>query len=290
MASFHDLWLAAVDRKNSVLCAGLDPAEFAMGRGSKGLPELVSKRDWALKYVENVAPFCAALKPNTQYWKGDFDRAYLREIVSLARELDMVVIEDAKLADIDDTNEAGVYATRSLGAHAVTIAPYAGNIAQAGQQGKKYEVGIIAMCLMSNAAYEEEKNQLIRTFDRSYDDKDVVSVDPVNGSRLVKKYMYLAKEAGMQGLEGIVIGAPSPKNHLKEEELAKARCYSRGDMLVLLPGVGHQGGEAQAIWKHFDPRNVIVNVGRAVMFPEDGNQAEAARHYQNMLNELRRAA
>ncbi len=41
--SFREKWLEAVKEKNSVLCAGLDPAEFGMGRGEKGLPKNVIK-------------------------------------------------------------------------------------------------------------------------------------------------------------------------------------------------------------------------------------------------------
>jgi len=73
MVSFREKWLAAVDKKNSVLCAGLDLADFEMGRGVEGLPSGVKKRDWTLAYIEAVAPHSAALKPNFQYWKGEGD-------------------------------------------------------------------------------------------------------------------------------------------------------------------------------------------------------------------------
>ena len=60
--TFLDKWLETVDRKNSVLCAGLDPAEFAMGRGSKGLSAGEHKDGWMLRYIGAVAPFVAAIK------------------------------------------------------------------------------------------------------------------------------------------------------------------------------------------------------------------------------------
>ncbi len=96
-------------------------------------------------------------------------------------------------------------------------------------------------------------------------------------------------------MDGIVIGAPSPKNHIKEEEIETVRWYAGDKMLVLLPGVGTQGGEASSIWKYFDKKNVIVNVGRSLMLPKGSNstpqdQAEAAKKYRNMLNELRETA
>ena len=65
--SFKEKWLEAVHKKNSVLCAGLDPAEYKMGRGENGLSkDDLSKGLWAKKYVETIAPYCAALKPNLQ--------------------------------------------------------------------------------------------------------------------------------------------------------------------------------------------------------------------------------
>ena len=99
------------------------------------------------------------------------------------------------------------------------------------------------------------------------------------------------------GVDGIVIGAPSPKdhpkpNHIKDWEIAKVRSYVDDNMLVLLPGVGAQGGEAGKIWKYFDKNNVIVNVGRSLMLPNGMNstpqdQKDTAKHYKDTLNNLR---
>ncbi len=283
--SFKEQWLAAVAAKNSVLCVGLDPADYGMNRPGETLKEGENKLTWALRLVERGAPYCAAIKPNTQYWKGPLDRLYLTEVVKLAKSLGLIVVEDAKLADIGDTNESGVYHAKQLGVDAVTLAPYAGNMKPAADQGQKWGVGGITMCLMSNPEYEREKNKLVNVGgeDTEYGD----AVDWVEGSPFVRQYIQLAHDAAKHGIEGLVIGAPSSKNHIKDEEIALARRFGAG-RLVLLPGVGKQGGEAGAIWKHFGLDEVIVNVGRAVMFAED--PSVAARDYQNMLNGLRQAA
>lgn len=88
-------------------------------------------------------------------------------------------------------------------------------------------------------------------------------------------------------MDGIVIGAPSEKNHIKKEEIATVRRYVGDEMLVLLPGVGEQSGEASAIWEYFGPEHVIVNVGRSLMFPKEGNRDKTAEKYRDMLNGLR---
>lgn len=288
--TFREKWLEAVDRKNSVLCAGLDPAEFEMGRGEKGLPKGADKLEWSLKYVEAVAPDCAALKPNSQYWKavGDLDR--LNQVVKLAKDKGLLVIDDSKLADIGSTNDAGIYHPKKRGFDAVTVAPYAGNMREIAEQAKKRDLGAITMCLMSNSEYKREK---LMTIDVG-DDIDSYSGPDMLESSFVYRYIQLAHDAKKFGLDGVVIGVPSDKNHITNEEIEKVRQYVGDEMLVLLPGVGDQGGEASAIWKYFSKDNVAVNVGRSMMLPKGSNstpedQAETARHYKEMLNELRAA-
>lgn len=299
--SFLEEWLDVVDNSNSVLCAGLDPAEFEMDRKEKGLPEGVTKRDWALKYVEAVAPFSAALKPNYQYWKGRWDNSTLEEVADLARELGLIVIDDSKLADIGSTNEAGLYHSSIKHFDAVTFSPFAGNMAEAAAQAKKWEIGLIPMCLMSSPEYEREKNKWVDISD-TVDDYDKADIVEIEGLPHVRQYIQLAREASFYGASGIVIGAPkvldkgeeNERLHPTPEEIANAASYSNQDMLVLLPGVGEQGGQAQDIYRSFAPDKVIVNVGRSLMLPNGSNstpaeQAETAQRYQKMLNNLRAA-
>jgi len=284
--AFLEKWLEAVERKNSVLCAGLDPAIYEMGRGAKGLPEGADKREWSLRYVEAISPFAAAVKPNIQYWKGPGDMETLREVCDLAHKLGMVTIIDSKLADIGSTNDAGMFYSREKDFDAVTLAPYAGNMEEASGQAENNDVGLITMCLMSNPEYEIEKNKLVVVDSTiEYDSKDIINFE---GTHFVRQYVHLAQQADKHGLDGVVIGAPSTKNHIQESEIELVRKYVGDDMLVLLPGVGAQGGEANVIWKYFGNDRVIVNVSRALMFPESGTHDEVAKHYMKMLNELRK--
>lgn len=287
--NFREAWLDSVDLKKSVLCAGLDPAAHEMGRGDKGLPEGVDKRSWSLEYVEAIAPYCSALKPNFQYWKDIEDIAALQEINELARSKGLVVIDDSKLADIGSTNEAGMFYSAQR-ADAVTFSPFAGNLKEAAEQSRKMNIGLITMCLMSNPEFERMKNMLVEVSENDeYRDEEIVTYLP---SRLVRQYVQLAHDSRKYGLDGIVIGAPSKKNHLTESEAAKARHYAGDDMLVLCPGVGAQGGEADILWKYFGENNIIVNVGRELMFPNGSKstpqeQAEKAKYFQEMLNDAR---
>lgn len=304
--SFKEKWLEAVDKKGSVLCAGLDPAIFEMGRGEKGLPAGQNKLEWAIKYVEAVAPYCAAVKPNIQYWKGAGDAEILEEITEYAHTLGMVVIRDDKLADIGSTNDAGIFYVAQSGADAVTFSPFAGNMEEATKQGKKHGIGVIAMCLMSNPDYKDEKNKLTvleysqsnrtqppKPFDTRHGGTEKVTLGlSLLSNFAVKQYAKLAADAKKYGLDGIVIGAPSEKNHITEQEIKTARAYAGDEMLILLPGLGAQGGEAEMLFKHFAPDHVIANVGRDLMFPKGSNstpeeQAARAKQYFDMMNKLR---
>jgi len=290
--TFTEKWLETVDRKNSVLCLGLDPAEAEMGRGEEGLPKGTDKLTWSLRYIEAAAPYASAIKPNLQYWKDNLGMISVNILTEIAHEKGLVVIDDSKLADIGSTNDAGIYHTEVKHMDAVTLACFAGNISEVAQQCRNRNIGGIHMCLMSNPEYKKEKNKWVEIKESAYDSQDIKIIDDIPHTR---QYQQLANDSQYFGLEGVVIGAPSKKNHITEEELKKARQYAGSKMLVLLPGVGAQGGEADAIWKYFAKNYVVVNVGRAMMFPKGSNSTsedhkEAAKYYQEMLNKLRTAA
>ncbi len=287
--SFLEKWLEAVDKKNSVVCAGVDPAELEMGRKDEGLPEGADKRSWVLSYVKAVSPYCSAIKPNVNYFKNPGDMVIMKEAMELAHSLGMVSIDDSKLPDIGATNDAGFYYAAKKAADAVTVAPFAGNLEEMAKQKTARDVGAIVMCLMSNPEYKHEKLKLVAVDPSTYNKEDVTILQEAS---YVHQYIKLAHDAKLFGIDGIVIGAPSPKNHIQPSEIAKISNYVGSDMLVLLPGVGNQGGEAGIIWGYFGLDRVIVNVGRALMFPKGSNSSSedhiaAAKYYKDMLNSLR---
>ncbi len=258
--SFAEKWKNAVEKKNSILCVGLDPAEYGQ-RPDYSLPQGVNKLEWCLGFVEKIAPFAAAVKPNRNYVK-DLSRAELKTLVDCIHAKGMIAIDDSKLADIGETNDAGFYHARQEGYDAVTYAPFPGNTKEAVTQAHAKGLGLIALVLMSNPEFEVIKNATIRG---------------------LKGFEYFAVQAAEYGCDGIVVGAPSPSNHVKDEEVRRVREIV-GERLVLMPGVGTQGGEAAAILSAFGD-NVIANVGRAILYASD--PAKKAEEYRNILNKLR---
>jgi len=298
--TLKEKWDAAVDQNNSTSCAGVDFAEYEMGRGEKGLPKGADKRGIALRYVEAVAPFCAAIKPNKKYWCGPDDQKTLEEMEELTHSMGLVYILDDKIADIGSTNDAGLFHNVKLGFDAVTIAPYGGNMGELVQQARSPErgIGIITMCLMSNDEYEREKNMWVGVSDtQRYNSADLCFIE---GIPHVRRYIQLAHDANCSEADGIVIGAQreflgmdgSKRLHPTDEEVSSVQKYFDDNVLVLSPGGGHQGGGTEAISKYFNLDNVIFSFSRSLMFPKGSNstiedQIATAKHYQTMLNELR---
>ncbi|HIH13097.1 TPA: hypothetical protein HA242_05215 [Candidatus Woesearchaeota archaeon] len=258
--TFAEKWNEAVERKNSILCAGLDPAEYGQ-RGDGTLPLSVPKLVWCLDFVEKIASYSAAVKPNRNYIK-DFSRAETQALVARIHELGMLAIDDSKLVDIGETNDSGLYHSQQEGFDAVTYAAFPGNTQEAVNQAHPRGLGLISLVLMSNPQFEVIKNSTIRG---------------------MKGYEYYALQVAEYGADGMVIGAPSDKNHIKDEEVRKVREIAP-DALVLMPGVGAQGGDAQYILSVFGDK-VIANVGRAIMYAHD--PAREAMKYRDMLNGLR---
>ncbi|MEK6881715.1 MAG: hypothetical protein AABY22_19000, partial [Nanoarchaeota archaeon] len=80
--------------------------------------------------------------------------------------------------------------------------------------------------------------------------------------------------------------APSKKNHIKDYEIANVAEFFAGNILV--PGIGAQGGELELLLNYFSKERLIVNVGRALMFPNGSgstpeDQREAAIRFYKML-------
>ncbi len=260
--TFADKWNEAVAERDSILCVGLDPAEYGQ-RADYVLPQGTSKLAWSLEFIERVAPHAAAIKANRNFIK-DLSREETQRLVAKVHEQGMLAIDDSKLADIGDTNDSGWYHAQQEGFDAVTYAPFPGNTREAVTQAHARGLGLIGLVLMSNPEFEVIKNATIRG---------------------MKGYEYFALQMAEYGADGAVIGAPSENNHLTDAEVRRVHAIVPDTCLVLMPGVGAQEGEARYLLDVFGDR-VIANVGRAIMYGHDSSR-EAAK-YKEMLNGLRR--
>lgn len=256
--NFRERWAEATSLKNSLLCVGIDAAEPGQ-RSSRSIPENVSKLDWTLAIIDQIAPYAAAVKINRNYYK-DLSRADMQMLTTRVRKHGMLSIDDTKLADIGDTNAAAIFHAAEEGYDALTYAPFPGNALQAAEQAREQNIGLIMLVLMSNPEFKLMKDARI-------DGKPF--------------YQYLAEQAAKGDVDGVVIGAPSASNHIQTVELdAIARELTSATILV--PGIGAQGGEIAPILKRFGKRT-IVNVGRAVIYAKD--PAAEAKLYRDQIQQ-----
>lgn len=258
--SFNEAWLEAVKNKNTLLCVNIDPAEFGQ-REKRTLDDSIDKVEWTLKLIEVVAPYAAAIKPNRQYFK-DISRQDMRRINDFAHGLGMLSIDDSKVADIGDTNDAALYHAVEEGFDAITYAPFPGNIEATCKMAQKRKIGLIPLVLMSNPEYRLMKTAQI-------DGQDA--------------YQYISKEISRHGADGLVIGAPSDNNHISEDEIRRVKDIV-GDKTVLVPGIGAQGGDLEPIVRIFGDYT-IASVGRDIAYSD--NPGERASYYKELIQKAR---
>ncbi len=255
--------LQKIQQKNrSLICLGLDldrkkmPADYA---GSiKGM------FDYAHRIIDATSDLVCAYKPNLAFYEslGPEGLSLLRLIRDRIPE-EIPVILDGKRGDIGNT---ATYYAESLFGHFradwVTLNPYMGYDSLRPFLEYK-EKGVFILCLTSNTG-SKDFQQL-----------------PVDGKPLyhvvAEKVLYWNKEQNC----GLVVGATHP-DQLKEIRAAA------GDMPILIPGVGAQGGSLEEAvmygTDHFR-KPAVINVSRSVLYASiDKDFAQRARAELEKLN------
>ena len=243
--TFTEQWHSTVIKKNSILCVGIDP------------PEMQNKAEWCINIIKSVAPYAAAIKINRNFIH-DLSRKETQQIVQSIHQSGMLAISDNKIGDIGSTNEASFHHAAIEGFDAITVSPFPGNITESVQNAHKNNLGIFILALMSNPEFTVIKNAIM------------------SGK---KAWEYFVEQSQAAGAEGIVVGAPSEKNKNIDEIMS-----IKSQQLILVPGIGAQGGDVKELINHFGDR-IIANVGRSIFTAQ--NPATEAKKYNDMLNAMR---
>lgn len=286
--------------KNNFVCVGLD-SEF--GR----MPESVEfEGGWRKNYIEAVVDFNAkiveatkdlacAYKPNAAFYEanGPEGMRALRhtiENIHLAAP-DVPVILDAKRADIGNTNAGYVKsAFEYFGADAVTVHPYLGKEALQPFLDQK-DKGVIVLCRTSNPGageFQDVQFGVVRE-EGEFLQQKCGGCRPFdsNVGYLARLYEHVAYQVSQRwnanGNCALVVGATYPG------ELATVRAIA-GDMPILIPGIGAQGGDVEKTvkaGKDSRGQGMIVNSSRGIIFASNGADfAEAARRETEKLHNL----
>ncbi len=167
------------------------------------------------------------------------------------------MILDSKRGDVGNTAQRyAIEAFERYGADAVTVNPYLGGDSL--EPFLSYaDRGVIILCRTSNPGARDLQDLQV-------------------GDR--KLYEVVAQLAATswnsRGNCALVVGATYP------QELAQVRALT-GDMPFLVPGVGAQGGDVQAVVSHgqtADGAGLMVSSSRAILYAaQDDTFIEAAR-------------
>ena len=280
MSSFRALLSGAEARNGSMLCVGLDPEPSKFPGAWKGQPDRIF--DFCAAIVDATKDLVCAFKPQIAYFAAHRAEDQLERLMAHMQRVapHVPVILDAKRGDIGSTAEQ--YAREAFvryQADAVTLSPFMGF--DTIEPFLKFNgKGVILLCRTSNPGGSDLQN--LRLAD-------------IEGQPRV--YEHIARQAqgpwNTNGQMGLVVGATFPEEIARVRELAPT-------LPLLIPGVGAQGGDAEATVKAGLRRDaqgvvtgpIIVNSSRAVLYASSGDDfASAARQAaQSTRLQLKQAA
>ena len=250
---------AAWTANNSLLCVGLDPDLAKLPAELRDLPDGITT--FCTRIVDATADLACAFKPQIAYFAALGAEKQLEDICRYVRENypHIPLILDAKRGDIGAT--ATQYAREAFeryGADAVTVNPYMGEDSLDPYLAWK-DRGVIILCRTSNPG-----------------GSDLQFLD-TDGVPLYQRVARLVAEKwNKNGQCALVVGATFP------EELAQVRAIV-GDMPLLVPGIGAQGGDIAATVGAGQTANgmgMMISSSRAIIYatPQAGEDfADAAR-------------
>ena len=252
----------------SLVCVGLDPEPAKFPQRFAGDADAVF--GFCRDIVDATAEFACAFKPQIAHFAALGAEDALERLVAHIHDTHpgVPVILDAKRGDIGSTAQR--YAAEAFdryGADAVTANPYLG-----GDSLQPYlersDRGVVVLCRTSNPGAGDLQDLL------------------VDGRPL---YQHVAAKAAGEwngnGNVALVVGATWP------EQLREVRAIV-GDMPLLVPGVGAQGGDAEAVVRNAcsdDGSGLMVSSSRAILYASSGDDyataaAAAARALRDTLN------
>jgi len=258
-----DKYNARVDAADSLLCVGLDSdiGKLPAAYRNHYAPQLAFNRH----IIDATAEYAAAFKFNMAFYEANGAAGWRQLAQSLAylrqRHPDILIISDAKRADIGNTSNAYARAIFDrLGFDAVTLNPYLGRDAL--QPFLDYaDKACIILCRTSNPGSAEFQNLRV-------DSKPLWQI-------VAEK---TAAEWNANGNCMLVASATNP------QEMAQIRAIA-GEMTLLVPGVGAQGGDLAAAVEaglNRAGRGLIINSSRGIIFADD--PAHAARGLRAAIN------
>jgi orotidine-5'-phosphate decarboxylase len=253
---------ARIDRVNSLLCVGLDT-------DTARLPSSLTQLAFNKKIIDATLPYTCAYKLNSAFYEsqGEAGWAAMRDTMAYLNEVapDVFTIIDAKRADIGNTNLQYVTAFYdAMNADAVTLHPYLGEEAIRPFLTRPDKAPII-LCHTSNPGAGELQD---------------IAVNVDGESLPLWRYVArrVAREWNSRNNCMLVVGATVP-------DVMRDVRAEVGDMPILVPGIGAQGGDLEAVLAAgltADKRGLLISASRSVIFAD--NPGAEAKKLQEEIN------
>ena len=273
--TFQEKLNAIVEKNSSLICVGLDSdvtrlrASFAevatkAEQGFGGQSQLSFNK----KIIEATHDLVCSYKLNTAFYEaiGHQGIKALKDTCDYLRKKysEIPIIIDAKRADIGNTNQGYVqFLFTYLRADAVTIHPYLGEEAIRPFLECK-DKGIIILCRTSNPGAGEFQDLKVGN---------------------TPLYKIVAKNVADKWNKNkncmLVVAATYPA------ELSEVRKLV-GEMTLLVPGVGVQGGDLEATLKaglNSKKQGLIINSSRGIIFAK--NPRQETKKLRNKVNKFK---
>jgi orotidine-5'-phosphate decarboxylase len=238
------------------------------------LPSSVTSKaaqlDFNKAIIDATSSLVCAYKLNSAFYEaeGSSGIEQLRASVAYINETcsTIPVILDAKRADIGNTNNGYVeFAFDYLKVDAITLHPYLGEEALRPFLDRT-DKGLIILCRTSNEGSGEFQDLL------------------VDGKPLYQRVAEnVSKGWNKNGNCSLVVGATYTG------EMKIVRQIAGDDMPFLVPGIGAQGGDIEAVLKNGlgkGRKGLIINSARSIIFASSGPDfAEAAKRETEALHD-----
>jgi orotidine-5'-phosphate decarboxylase len=261
MDRLRDRWHGA----DTLVCVGLDPEPAKFPAKFAHDPDAIFH--FCRDIVDATAPYVCAFKPQIAHFAAAHAEEALRMLILHIgfRYPDIPVILDSKRGDIGST--AQHYAAEAFdryGADAVTVNPYLGRDSVQPFLDRT-DKGVVVLCRTSNPGAGDLQDMVI-------------------GGRPL--YQHVAEKIARDWNDNdncaLVVGATWP------DQLREVRAIV-GDVPFLVPGIGAQGGDVQAVVSNARTRDgtgLVVSSSRAILYASAGNDyAEAAAHAARTLRD-----
>lgn len=247
--------ISHIKSKSSFLCVGLDPDPTKIPSSLSQEKEPILAFNKAI--IDATADYCVAYKPNIAFYESLGNRGW--DILGATLELipkDCLSIADAKRGDIGNT--AAMYAKTFFQTYlfdAITIAPYMGEDSVKPFLNFKDKWSIV-LGLTSNPGSADFQLQKL-----------------ADGRDVFEAVLEIVATWGTDENLMFVIGA----THAEMFKLVRKYLPTN---FLLVPGVGAQGGDLDAICRYgmIDDVGLLINASRSILYADTGRDfAQSAR-------------